>query len=41
LGGVVPFPDEILAEIRRMAAGPLPTAGNPRDRWLDRMAKMN
>jgi 2-oxoglutarate/2-oxoacid ferredoxin oxidoreductase subunit alpha len=41
MGGMVPYPDEILNEIRRMAAGPLPTEGHPRDRWLDRMAKMN
>jgi 2-oxoglutarate/2-oxoacid ferredoxin oxidoreductase subunit alpha len=41
MGGMVPYPDEILNEIRRMAAGPLPTDGHPRDRWLDRMAKMN
>jgi 2-oxoglutarate/2-oxoacid ferredoxin oxidoreductase subunit alpha len=41
MGGVVPFPDEILAEIRRIAKEPIPTNGNPRDRWLDRMAKIN
>jgi 2-oxoglutarate ferredoxin oxidoreductase subunit alpha len=38
LGGIVPFPDEILGEIRRMAAGPMPTDGHPRERWLKRMA---
>ncbi len=37
LGGVVPFPDEILAEIHRIAAGDLQTEGHPRDRWLQRM----
>ena len=36
LGGVVPFPDEVLAEIRRMAKGPFNTEGHPRDRWLTR-----
>ncbi len=36
MGGVIPFPDEILAEIHRMAGGDLPTQGNPRDRWLNR-----
>ncbi len=41
MGGVVPYPDEILNEIRRMAAGPLHTDGHPRDRWLDRMAALN
>ena len=38
LGGVVPFPDEILAEIRRMATSDLKLEGHPRDRWLARMA---
>jgi 2-oxoglutarate/2-oxoacid ferredoxin oxidoreductase subunit alpha len=41
MGGMIPFPDEILNEIRRMAAEPIPTDGHPRSRWLDRMAKMN
>jgi 2-oxoglutarate ferredoxin oxidoreductase subunit alpha len=41
MGGVVPFPDEILAEIRRMAAGPLPVDGHPRQRWLERMLAAN
>lgn len=41
MGGVVPFPDEILGEIRRMASEPIPTVGHPRDRWLKRTAKMN
>jgi 2-oxoglutarate ferredoxin oxidoreductase subunit alpha len=39
MGGIVPFPDEILAEIKRMAKGPLSLEGHPRDRWLDRTAK--
>jgi 2-oxoglutarate ferredoxin oxidoreductase subunit alpha len=38
MGGVVPFPDEVLDEIHRMTAGPLSTSGHPRDRWLDRVA---
>jgi len=38
LGGVVPFPDEIHNEIRRLVQGPLTTDGHPRDRWLRRMA---
>lgn len=37
LGGVVPFPDEILAEIHRIAAGDVKLDGHPRDRWLQRM----
>ncbi|MEN4099097.1 MAG: 3-methyl-2-oxobutanoate dehydrogenase subunit VorB [Anaerolineaceae bacterium] len=41
MGGMVPFPEEILNEIRRMAKGALPVDGHPRDRWLSRMAKVN
>lgn len=41
LGGVVPFPDEVLNEIRRMVKGPLTLEGHPRDRWLQHMAQMN
>jgi 2-oxoglutarate ferredoxin oxidoreductase subunit alpha len=37
LGGVVPFPDEILSEIRRISSTDVPLDGNPRDRWLQRM----
>ena len=36
-GGVVPFPDEILSEIHRLAAGKLSTI-DARDAWLSRMA---
>jgi len=38
VGGVVPFPDEILSEIRRITREPLQTGGDPRKGWLDRMA---
>ena len=39
LGGVVPFPDEILAEIRRIASCPiLNQNGHARQRWLERLA---
>lgn len=41
LGGVVPFPDEILNEIRSLAAGNYSLEGHPRDRWLQRMASLN
>ncbi len=37
LGGVFLLPDEVLAEIRRMARGPLTVEGHPRDRWLQRV----
>jgi 2-oxoglutarate ferredoxin oxidoreductase subunit alpha len=39
MGGVVPFPDEVLTEIERLAEGPLTTEGHPRDRWLFRLAE--
>jgi 2-oxoglutarate ferredoxin oxidoreductase subunit alpha len=38
LGGVVPFPDEILGEIHRMAKTKLSANIHPRDAWLARMA---
>lgn len=37
LGGMVPFPDEILGEIKRIAAHPGKVEDNPRKAWLDRM----
>jgi 2-oxoglutarate ferredoxin oxidoreductase subunit alpha len=37
MGGVVPFPDEVLTEIERLASEPLTTDGHPRDRWLARL----
>jgi 2-oxoglutarate ferredoxin oxidoreductase subunit alpha len=37
MGGMVPFPDEILQEIQRIAAGPLSVDSNPRDAWYERM----
>ncbi len=36
-GGMVPFPDEVLGEIRRMARQPLPLGGDPRLRWKQRL----
>ncbi|MBI2332446.1 MAG: 3-methyl-2-oxobutanoate dehydrogenase subunit beta, partial [Chloroflexi bacterium] len=36
-GGVVPFHNEILDEIHRIAAGPLTVQTNPRESWLTRM----
>jgi 2-oxoglutarate ferredoxin oxidoreductase subunit alpha len=38
-GGVVPFPDEILNEIKRIASAPIPAHTNPRDSWLTRMTQ--
>ena len=37
MGGIVPFPDEILGEIRRIAAGSLRLVSDPRIAWLERM----
>ena len=37
LGGMVPFPDEILAEIQRIARGPLTMNGDPRQAWMQRL----
>ena len=36
-GGIVPFPDEVLNEIRRLAAGHWSVDRDPRDSWLTRM----
>ncbi len=41
MGGIVPFPDEILSEIQRMVSEPLTLDGHPRTRWLKRTARMN
>ena len=37
LGGVVPFPDEILTEIQRIAYRPMTMNGDPRRSWLKRL----
>jgi 2-oxoglutarate/2-oxoacid ferredoxin oxidoreductase subunit alpha len=37
LGGVVPFPDEILREIKRMTTEKLSPVADPRIAWYDRM----
>ena len=39
MGGIMPFPDEILGEIHRIAHGPIQT-GDPREQWLKRIAKV-
>lgn len=41
LGGITPFPDEVLNEIRSLAAGKFSLEGHPRDRWLKRMVSVN
>ncbi len=37
MGGIVPFPDEILGEIYRVAKESIPLDGDPRLRWLQRV----
>lgn len=37
MGGMVPFPDEILDEIRRLASEPISPDGDPRRRWMQRL----
>ena len=37
MGGMVPFPDEILGEIHRVAKEPVAINGDPRLRWLQRV----
>jgi 2-oxoglutarate ferredoxin oxidoreductase subunit alpha len=41
LGGIVPFPDEVLAEIQRVATTKLDTSMHPRDAWLARFTAQN
>ncbi|PKO14925.1 MAG: 3-methyl-2-oxobutanoate dehydrogenase subunit VorB [Chloroflexi bacterium HGW-Chloroflexi-10] len=41
MGGMVPMPEEIEAEIQRLVSQPAPTNGHPRDRWLARFGKVN
>jgi 2-oxoglutarate ferredoxin oxidoreductase subunit alpha len=40
MGGVVPMPEEILHEIKRIASTPLDVTSNPRDEWYERMTGM-
>jgi hypothetical protein len=37
MGGVVPFPDEILGEIHRVAREPLSIGVDPRAAWIRRL----
>jgi 2-oxoglutarate ferredoxin oxidoreductase subunit alpha len=38
-GGVVPFPDEILSEIQRVATTELQVVSDPRHAWYERMVE--
>jgi len=40
MGGMTPLPDEILDEIRRVAANQAPGAEDPRDEWMLRLEKI-
>ena len=40
MGGVVPFTEEILREIERIAAEPLSVDSMPREQWYERMVGM-
>lgn len=40
-GGVIPFPEEIVSAVERLAAGPVSTVGHPRDRWMNFMSSLN
>lgn len=40
LGGVVPYPDEILDEIRRIARGPISIGVDPRQAWMKRLSQL-
>jgi 2-oxoglutarate ferredoxin oxidoreductase subunit alpha len=37
MGGVVPFPDEVLSEIHRVISDKVPSDLSPRDAWFERM----
>jgi 2-oxoglutarate ferredoxin oxidoreductase subunit alpha len=39
MGGVMPYPDEVMTEIERLIEEPLTTEGHPRDRWLARLSE--
>ena len=38
MGGVIPFPDEVLSEIKRIVENPSSIDLNPRASWLARVA---
>jgi 2-oxoglutarate ferredoxin oxidoreductase subunit alpha len=37
VGGIVPYPDEILGEIQRLVSEPKNIGGDPRQRWMQRL----
>ena len=40
MGGIIPLPDEVFGEIKRLVNEPQTTDGSPRERWLQRMSAM-
>jgi 2-oxoglutarate ferredoxin oxidoreductase subunit alpha len=40
MGGMVPFPDEVLAEIQRLTTAQLVPDGDPRRSWIERFARV-
>ena len=40
MGGVVPFPDEILSEIRRVESDPIQAGVDPREAWIERLKEI-
>ncbi|NLF49820.1 MAG: 3-methyl-2-oxobutanoate dehydrogenase subunit VorB [Leptolinea sp.] len=40
-GGIIPLPDEIVAAVQRMIAGPGSNLEHPRDRWMKFMSLIN
>ena len=37
MGGMVPYPDDVLREIEALASGAIDFGEHPRDRWLAQM----
>jgi 2-oxoglutarate ferredoxin oxidoreductase subunit alpha len=40
MGGIMPFPDEVLSEIHRMSKDPLAVEGDPRTNWMQRFSSV-
>jgi 2-oxoglutarate ferredoxin oxidoreductase subunit alpha len=41
LGGMVPFPEEILSEIQRITREPLSLDGDPVRKWFERFSTLH
>ncbi len=40
MGGITPFPDEIISEIQQLAVEEIPLDADPRHRWLERLGEI-